>query len=548
MNLITAQVSSLEKIFLDTEISKTEYEKASILKGEEFAYQIAYSLDKSRPSNERLYLVVEVTSPLKEYISIYDVGNAPSELPAYPDRVDDDYITTKSGLFPDILNTPINGNIIKATVSSRAIWISFKGNKNTDAGIYPITISFKSEDNQVVATKTLKLEIIDAHLPEQRLIYTQWFHGDCIATYYGEEIFSESHWKHMERFIETASENGINMLLTPIFTPPLDTKIGGERPTIQLVDVAVQNGVYSFNFDKLKRWIDICRKHGIKYFEMSHLFTQWGAKSAPKIMATVDGEYKKLFGWDTPSTSKEYTDFLGSFLPCLTEFLKGEGIEENTYFHISDEPAEKDLDSYVDASKIAKPYLKGFKIIDALSDYAIYKTGVIEKPIPSNDRIEPFLGIKGLWTYYCCAQTKGVSNRFFAMPSYRNRIIGTQLFKYDIEGFLHWGYNFYYTQHSIAPINPYLTTDAYYAFPSGDAFSVYPGSDGKPVESIRLKIFKHALQDLSAMELLADLTSKELVIDLIDSQGEIAFDKYPKSADYILSLREKINHLIKENI
>ena len=63
------------------------------------------------------------------------------------------------------------------------------------------------------------------------------------------------------------------MRLTLVFTPPLDTYVGGERPTVQLVDVIVENGKYSFNFDKLKRWVDLCSKSGIKYFEISHLFT-----------------------------------------------------------------------------------------------------------------------------------------------------------------------------------------------------------------------------------------------------------------------------------
>ncbi len=548
MNLNLKQISSLEKIFLNRPIPQREYERASVLKGEEFAYQIAYSLGDAHSSNEKFYLTFSVDSPLGESITVYDVGNAPSELPAYPDQCDDDYITTEPGLFPDILNKPLNKNMLMATASNRAIWVSFNPIGDIEAGVYPITVTFKNSEDEICGSKTFQLEIINAPLPKQELIYTQWFHGDCIASYYNEEVFSESHWQHLENFIKSAADNGINMLLTPIFTPPLDTAVGGERPTIQLIDVSVNDGKYSFGFDKLKRWIEICQKSGIRYFEISHLFTQWGAKSTPKIMATVDGEYKKIFGWETSALSNEYKVFLSEFLPQLTSFLSAEKIAENTYFHISDEPESKDLDNYVAAASFVKPYLKGFKIIDALSDFEIYKTGAIEKPIPSSDHIEPFLGIDGLWTYYCCAQNRQVSNRFFAMPSYRNRIIAAQLFKFNIEGFLHWGYNFYYAQHSVCLIDPYLTTDSCYAFPSGDAFSVYPGKDGKPVDSIRLKVFKHALQDLSAMNLLAKLTSRETVVKLIDSQEEVTFSRYPKSAEYILNLREEINRIIKENI
>ena len=127
------------------------------------------------------------------------------------------------------------------------------------------------------------------------------------------------------------------MMLVPLFTSPLDTAVGMERTTTQLIEVEVKDGEYRFGFHRLKRWIDLCRSSGIEYYEMSHLFSQWGAKYAPKVVATVDGKEEKIFGWHTPSVG-EYTRFLHSFLPKLTERLREWGIAENTYFHISDEP------------------------------------------------------------------------------------------------------------------------------------------------------------------------------------------------------------------
>ena len=76
----------------------------------------------------------------------------------------------------------------------------------------------------------------------------------------------------------------MNMLYVPLFTPPLDTEVGGERTTVQLVGATRQNGKYSFDFSELKRFMDFAAAHKIKYYEMSHLTTQWGAKACPKIM------------------------------------------------------------------------------------------------------------------------------------------------------------------------------------------------------------------------------------------------------------------------
>ncbi|MFQ9394338.1 MAG: glycoside hydrolase domain-containing protein [Lachnospiraceae bacterium] len=88
--------------------------------------------------------------------------------------------------------------------------------------------------------------------------HTEWFHSDCLANYYGEEVFSEEYWRIVENFVKTAVKHRYNMLLTPIFTPPLDTAVGGERRTVQLVDVTVQaDGSYAFGFEKLDRWVEM---------------------------------------------------------------------------------------------------------------------------------------------------------------------------------------------------------------------------------------------------------------------------------------------------
>ena len=50
---------------------------------------------------------------------------------------------------------------------------------------------------------------------------------DCLATWYGVEIFSEEHWTIIEKYIHTAVKHGINMIHT-LFTPPLDTAVGGK--------------------------------------------------------------------------------------------------------------------------------------------------------------------------------------------------------------------------------------------------------------------------------------------------------------------------------
>lgn len=543
----TRIIHSLVKVFPDEELQETEVVKGTALQNEVFSFQVAYRSQQLIPA-----IKVEVESDLGDRITLRSVGLAPSEYPVQSDH-DDNMLRTTPGLYPDPL-LPLNedGVLRGYPVQWRSIWITVNPKNELEPGLYPIVVRFVTESGEELAKERFELEIIGAQLPKQQLLHTQWFHTDCLTTHYHTDAFSERHWELLKQYIQTAVDHGINMLLTPLFTPPLDTEVGGERPTVQLVDVEVTGeNQYRFGFDRLKRWVELCNECGIEYFEFSHLFTQWGAKHAPKIMATADGETKRIFGWETDASGEAYRAFLNQFLPQLVDWIRENGLESRSYFHISDEPTLDHLESYESARNIVKDLLKGFPIIDALSDYDFYEKGLVENPIPANDHIEPFLehGVTPLWTYYCVSQYRKVSNRFFSMPSARNRILGYQLYKYDAAGFLHWGYNFWYTQYSKQIIDPFRVTDAGGAFPSGDAYLVYPGEDG-PIESIRMEVMYEALQDLRALRLLEELIGRDAVLAALDEglDEPITFSSYPRNADWILSKRDWINGKIKEHM
>ena len=521
------------------------------LRGEELALQAAFTWAADPQGKNTMDAEIRVVSPFGDVVRCRRVGYAPALTPCVGGH-DGDVLSGEPGLFPDILTDMPTGLVKLVPGQWRCVWIDVALGTGLAAGTYPLTVQLVL-DGSVLEEASVTITVIAADLPAQTLIHTAWFHTDCLADYYEVPVFSEAHWTAISQFIQTAVKRGINMILTPIFTPPLDTAIGGERTTVQLVDVTVTNGAYAFGFEKFDRWIRLCLDMGVEYFEMAHLYSQWGAKFAPKVMGMVDGEEKRLFGWETEATSEGYRTFLQAFLPALTDRLRALGVAERTFFHISDEPhgAEHEI-SYAQAAAQAAPYLEGFRIVDALSDFSFYQKGLVKKPIPANDSIEPFLaaGIEGLWTYYCVAQNNLVSNRFMAMPSARNRIISTQLYTFDIEGFLHWGYNFYNAQRSAGHINPFMVTDADDSFSSGDSFLVYPGRGFTPVESIRLMVFFHALQDLRAMRLLEKLAGRETVLALIQEGADapITFSRYPKDAAYIMALREKINAAIAARV
>ena len=545
MNINLKLVSSLEKVFLDQEPEeRPELGFPQGFQNEIISFQAAYTLIE--PSF-RDYVHVEVESPIEQYVHVRQVRHVPVRLAAYEDS-GDNYLRKTPGLYPDLL-TEIGEHSLRAYPRQwDSLWVDVNPKGELEPGIYPVTLRLKDDAGEVAAERTQYVEVLKGLLPDQKLMHTKWLHCDCLAQYYHVEVFSEEHWRIIENFIKKAVEGGINMILMPVHTPPLDTRRGGERLTTQLVDIAVENGEYRFDMAKVRRWIDMCKRCGVKYYEVAHLYSQWGAVAAPKIMATVDGEYRRLFGWETEATGEEYRRFLNAYVPALLQVFREEGIDHAAFWHISDEPSLEQLDSYRAAKDQVAGLLSGYRIMDALSNLDFYKTGAVDHPVPANNHIDPFLEAKvpGLWTYYCCGQYKDVSNMFISMPSARNRILGVQLFKYDIEGFLQWGYNFYNSQYSDYAVDPYANTDGDGFVPAGDTFQVYPGADGMPEESIRMAVTTQAMQDLRAFEWLGELMGRSVVKEMIDEglAEPVTFSRFPRSQDYLINLRRRVNQAI----
>lgn len=525
------------------------------LRGECVSFQIAYTFDGYRVGREWSHSFrfarVTVESPVEAYLHARSVRNVPCQYPIH-EWADDNYLRKAPGLYPDRLEEMRDGTVIFQKHQWNSLWVDLEVPEDALPGTYPIKVTFWDlEEGEELGAVETKVSILAPVLPPQTLLRTEWIHVDCLADYYGTPVFSEENWKIIENFIAAAAKRGINMLLTPQFTPPLDTAVGRERTTVQLVGVEKTEEGYAFDFSRLRRWVEICENHGIHNFEMSHLFSQWGAVSAPKIVGKVKGELVELFGWNTLAADREYTEFLHAYLPKLREELEELGIAENTYFHISDEPRLEQMESYRAAYESVKEYLKGCNFLEALSDYEFYSSGLVQRPICATNRIQPFLekGTPGLWAYYCNVQTVGVSNRFMAMSLGRTRIFGVQMFKFGIEGTLHWGYNFYNGVDSMCRIDPYQVTDSCGAYPSGDAFIVYPGKNGVPEESIRMMALSEAVNDFRALTFLSELIGREKVLELIDEDlsAPLTFDTipaWPEDRKYLSRLRQKVNQAI----
>ncbi len=529
-------VSSMSKVY-EGNSPKFFKNRASVLIGEKHTLQIIIETDEDIKGVEMA--VKSDSSVAAELFSVTELFASKE----YGEGHDDYVLTSKDGMYPELLKETSVFDLRKGVFNTVFVSLSASaaGEKN---------VAFELKKNGVaIGSCEYSLHVVNVKLPETDLIITHWFHCDCIAELHGVEIFSEKYYEILKNYVADYVEMGNNTLLVPAITPALDTEIGHERMTAQLVKLRRRGENYEFDFSELDKFIDFADGLGIKYFEFAHLFTQWGAKFCPKIIAEENGETKRIFGWDVKSDSIEYKNFLRAYLPALKNYIYEKGLEKRSFIHISDEPNKDNLDNYIKAYNFVKPLIGDLPTFDALSEYELYEKKVVDLPVVMTSHSKSFIdnGVNHL-VYYCCYPCENYeANRFFAMPPERTRILGVQLYENGAKGFLQWGYNFWYTRHSLGVLNPFKDTSANGHYASGDAFIVYPFVEGKkPYKSIRWYYVAECFQDYRALKCLEKLKGKDFVLEILRGYGIKGYSVYPRSPEMLVNLREKVNGEIEK--
>lgn len=413
-----------------------------------------------------------------------------------------------------------------ASGETTAFWVSLRVPESAPAG--PVDVAVRlSADGRVQTTLTARIRVWDATVPpRQGLRVTNWFYADALLDWYRLEAFDDRFWRILKPYVEDCASHGQDTLYVPMLTPPVD---GVKRPS-QLLAVkrttGKTGGRYRFDWRDVKRYVDLAKRAGIRHFEWTHLFTQWGVKHAIRVYEGQGRDEKLLWKPTTSATSPTYREFLSQLLPELHRFLQVEKIEDRSFFHVSDEPhGEEHAASYRKARAMLAKVAPWMSVMDALSELRYGTEGLTDMPVPSISVTKSFVdaGIP-CWTYFCCGPRGRYLNRLLDTPLTKIRMSGWLFRRFGVLGFLHWGYNYWYESQTRTLIDPYCESSGlrWPGWAYGDTFQVYPGPEG-PVDSLRWEVFAASLGDFALLEAAGIQPDDPLLSEIQD------FDRFPKS-------------------
>ena len=113
---------------------------------------------------------------------------------------------------------------------------------------------------------------------------------------------------------------------------------------------------------------------------------------------------------------------------------------------------------------------------------------------------------------------------------------GFLFYRWPFKGFLHWGFNYWFRSQTRELIDVYETQDGYRwpGWAYGDTCMVYPGADGKPVDSIRWEVFSESLQDYQLLQTLKIDRGSALFKRLV------SFKDFPKDAVWLRKAKKQL--------
>lgn len=374
-------------------------------------------------------------------------------------------------------------------METRPVWCTLEIPRNADAGEYVTELQVLDENENVVKTLTLKINVDSHSLPtvaEQKFHLDLWQQPYSVSRYYGVERWSDEHIAALRPYLQALARAGQRTVTAIMFYEPW-----GEQ-THDLFDPMVEtikksDGSWAYNYDIFDKYVELCNEYGINKQINCFSMVPWDMNFRYKDEAT--GEYKFI---KTTTGTQEYRDLWTNFLSAFKEHLISKGWFDKTNIAM-DERAEADmLNAYNIATSLGfKMALAGSyheSLTDKLQDFCV---ALGEEKYFTADQLAYRKANNMITTVYtsCSNSEPNVySNSYPAEAAYLPIYAAAN----NVDGYLHWAWiNWHETP---------LTDTRFRKFGAGDTYFYYPGNRS----SIRFERLIEGIHQFEKIQILKD--------------------------------------------
>jgi hypothetical protein len=356
---------------------------------------------------------------------------------------------------------------------------------------------------------------------QSHLNYVNWLNLGNISTDHQVEMWSEPFWGMLRKYAQMMAKGRQNtfwFIWSDFFRFNPD------------------GSVAEFYEQRLDRYINTFLSEGLTTIQGAPFARRRNWESDAFLVAVPTEGNREI-----PAVSDEGRDIIRSMAVPIIGLMKKNQWESRWYQGVFDEPT----DEYVDRYKATVEYLKSLKpdlrILEATMTVSL--AGTVDCWCPQVQEYQKNASFfeerkkagDAVWVYTCLIPGGPWINRLIDQERLRQVYVGWACAKYDLQGFLHWGFN----MHGAKAFEDLERSNGgpKNFLPAGDSHIVYPGKNG-PISSQRFEAHRIGMEDYELLYLLKK-QDPALAETLINKLFQ-AFDQYDKDIRDYRKVRQEL--------
>ena len=366
-------------------------------------------------------------------------------------------------LVPDVIDQD-KPKAIKAR-ETRPVWCSVEVPRNIEAGTYTTTMEVVNEQNKVVKTLELTINVNARSLPEaanQKFHLDLWQQPYAVSRYYGVERWSDEHIKALRPYLQALGKAGQSVVTTILFYEPWGEQ-SHDKFSAMIQTTKKANGTWAFNYDIFDKYVELCAEYGIDKQINCYSMVTWDMK-----FRYFDEATGKDIDWALKVGDSDYKVLWNAYLKAFRAHLEEKGWFEKTCIAMDERNEAQMLAAYeiikANGFKMALAGNYHSSLNDKLYDFCVAlaqgrRFTAAERQFRKDNHLVTTV-------YTCCTESE--PNIFSNSLPAEAAFLPIHIAANDLDGYLHWSW-INWDEHP-------LTDTRFRKFGAGDTYCYYPGN------------------------------------------------------------------------
>ncbi len=366
-------------------------------------------------------------------------------------------------LVPDVIDQD-KPKAIKAR-ETRPVWCSVEVPRNIEAGTYTTTMEVVNEQNKVVKTLELTINVNARSLPEvanQKFHLDLWQQPYAVSRYYGVERWSDEHIEALRPYLQALGKAGQSVVTTILFYEPWGEQ-SHDKFSAMIQTTKKANGTWAFNYDIFDKYVELCAEYGIDKQINCYSMVTWDMK-----FRYFDEATGKDIDWALKVGDSDYKVLWNAYLKAFRAHLEEKGWFEKTCIAMDERNEAQMLAAYeiikANGFKMALAGNYHSSLNDKLYDFCVSlaqgrRFTATERQFRKDNHLVTTV-------YTCCTESE--PNIFSNSLPAEAAFLPIHIAANDLDGYLHWSW-INWDEHP-------LTDTRFRKFGAGDTYCYYPGN------------------------------------------------------------------------